>query len=532
MAGRDFFARVALEHNPSRKDELIESRPINYKKKYFRASAFACGRVVEKTYGEKLAGFKEELQLLREKYRPFMADFAPQPEATRKSKELKEFLFRYEESGDRNDISRVLNGEGGWEKVNIPDYRGPVGKWTGYYRTVFKYGKPCGRKRLFVKFLGADYIANVYLNSRYIGSHEGFFASFEFDVTGFIKHDSDNVLVVEVKNDIPTIGLDDEKLSGDKLYAATGPGWDDPETGWHHCPPGAGIYNRVIVEEREEVFLHSAFVRPDVDSSGIEVRAQVWNTASVNREIQLFLSVYPRNFKRESIENVAIEGVEPAGPGMNCYRFKLDIPDCRLWQCDEPWLYTARVRLEAAGGTAVDEKDIAFGMRKFHMDENADGKEHDKGSLFLNNWPVILRGANDMGHMQQCVMRGDFEQLVDDILIAKLANMNYYRFTQRPVQEEIYHFCDMLGMMNQIYRYLGPFADEDYMSAWIETQKYFGFDVWVLSALDGLEESDTYSVKTTAEFIDDDTMEIRKKIKTVKGNITWVTRIKRMSVVL
>ncbi|HHX59758.1 MAG TPA: glycoside hydrolase family 2, partial [Epulopiscium sp.] len=28
-------------------------------------------------------------------------------------------------------------------------------------------------------------------------------------------------------------------------------------------------------------------------------------------------------------------------------------------------------------------------------------------------------------------------------------NMNYYRITQRPVQEEIYDYCDMLGMMNQ-----------------------------------------------------------------------------------
>lgn len=39
--------------------------------------------------------------------------------------------------------------------------------------------------------------------------------------------------------------------------------------------------------------------------------------------------------------------------------------------------------------------------------------------------------------------------MVDDILIAKLCHMNYYRVTQRPVQKKIYDYFDMLGMMHQ-----------------------------------------------------------------------------------
>ena len=454
MAGQDFFARVALEHHPIGKDELSESKPIKYKKKYFKSSTLRCDKVVDKPYKEMLIEFNKDLEKLREKFKPFMSDFTPQTGTIRKSGELKEFQFRYEDERDRSDITRVLSGEGEWEKVSIPDDRGPVGKWTGYYRTVFTYVKPSGEKRIFIKFLGVDYISNLYLNNRYVGSHEGFFASFEFDVTDFIRYDKDNVLVVEVKNDLPTVGLDDENLNGDKLYAATGMGWDDPEVGWHHCPPGAGIYNRVVVEEREGVFLHSVFIRPDIDDSSVEVRVQVYSTANINREIKLFLSIYPRNFDDKYIVDIPIEGVEPAGPGMNYYRFRLDIPGCRLWQCDEPWLYTARVKLETDDGKATDEKDTVFGMRKFQMDERderdeRDEKAEEKGMLYLNNNPVILRGANDMGHMQQCVIKGDSDQLADDILIAKLVNMNYYRFTQRPVQEEIYHYCDMLGMMNQ-----------------------------------------------------------------------------------
>lgn len=46
-------------------------------------------------------------------------------------------------------------------------------------------------------------------------------------------------------------------------------------------------------------------------------------------------------------------------------------------------------------------------------------------------------------------MRGDFDRLTDDILLAKICNMNFWRITQRPVQDEIYDYCDMLGLMVQ-----------------------------------------------------------------------------------
>ena len=54
-----------------------------------------------------------------------------------------------------------------------------------------------------------------------------------------------------------------------------------------------------------------------------------------------------------------------------------------------------------------------------------------------------------MGAFQRCVMRKDWNQLIDDILLAKITNMNYIRLTQTPVQSEIYDYCDRLGLMLQ-----------------------------------------------------------------------------------
>jgi Beta-galactosidase/beta-glucuronidase len=445
MSKKDFFANIALGNITNETNELAESLPVDIKKTYFAKSDAACPVIEEISYEKRLEDFKASLQEIKNSYKPFLSDNVPASAHIHKKTELRTFQFRYMTDEDRN-IAYALDGQGEWELVGIPDYRGPVGKWTGYYRTTFKYSQVESNKRIYLRFYGVDYIANIYLNNRHIGFHEGFFASFEFDVTDYIYCDRDNVLLVEIKNDIPTVGLNDEKINGDKIYAATGLGWDNPNDGWHHCPPGAGICNKVILEEKPVIYIDSIYMRPDLDNDNIEARIQINNTKNENLPVKLYISVFPRNFKGESLAENHMEGeLEPAGNGLNYYRINIPIKGFRLWTCEEPWLYTARVNLDMGGHYLPDSMDSVFGIRKFHMDVESE----PRGTLFLNNKPIILRGANDMGHMQQCVMKQDFDQLVEDILIAKLANMNYYRFTQRPVQEEIYLYCDMLGMMNQ-----------------------------------------------------------------------------------
>ena len=156
-------------------------------------------------------------------------------------------------------------------------------------------------------------------------------------------------------------------------------------------------------------------------------------------EIQLC----PKNFTDgERVDYHA--AMKVIGMGRNEYRYQIPMEEFRLWSPDTPYLYGAVCTMKK-DGEIVSQACRHFGMRKFVSDETTE----PKGKFFLNNEPVLLRGANEMGHLQQCVMNGDFDQLRDDILIAKLCNMNYYRLTQRPVQEEIYDYMDMLGMMNQ-----------------------------------------------------------------------------------
>jgi beta-galactosidase/beta-glucuronidase len=91
---------------------------------------------------------------------------------------------------------------------------------------------------LFICFKAVDYKASVFVNGRLCGSHEGFFAPFEFEISK-TTHPGKNTLLIKVENDFSTTGGKDDKgnhVIGDKIYSMSGLGYDDPNYGWHTCP--------------------------------------------------------------------------------------------------------------------------------------------------------------------------------------------------------------------------------------------------------------------------------------------------------
>ncbi len=409
-----------------------------------------------------------ELSELRKKYLVYMEDYAPGITQTRKKISLKEFDWRVEKDSDISDFSNVLNGKGDWQKVKIPHYGPPLGRAVTYYRREIVIDSGMIQKgSLFVCFKGVDYKAFVFMNSSYLGTHEGFFAPFEFDITHVVK-EGKNILVVKVENDFTTLGSSNEKGNheiGNKIYAASGPGYDDPQDGWHHCPPGMGIYQECYIEARNPLHFNDLFVRPLIDSEEAEVWVEVNNFKGKPEQIKLQLSLYGQNFK-----NVVFEGMEylprtiyipgigdlakpddwkemnlKMGYGVNFLKFRIPVKNPRLWSNKTPWLYQLQVKLINEAGNITDVISGQFGMRSFTMDTVST----PKGMMYLNGQKIRLRGANTMGYMQQDVIKGDLKQLIDDILLARACNMNFIRLTQRPVQEKIYEYADKLGLMLQ-----------------------------------------------------------------------------------
>lgn len=396
-----------------------------------------------------------ELKKMREKYAPYLRNLAPDFPTTSKRVDIKDF---------------ILNGE---EKITIPYYGGPVGYAKQLYESKFNIENADG-KEIYICIGGADYEAIVMVNNEFAGRHEGFFSPFEFNITELVK-EGENDLKIILKNDFIYGGNNDfygtgQRLEGDKLYAATGIGWDDAMVGWHHCPPGMGLYDDVYIEYRNKTHITDVFVRPMPSEDCAEVWVEVENTEYIIKDVSFTISVYGQNFKTTMFEKMPFAGETiyyagmgdsltqadvkdimgkplslPAEKGNNLYKFTIPMKNAKLWEPQTPYLYQVQVEL-LYNGEVADTRKRQFGMREFCQDLD---NEEMKGMFLLNGKKTRLRGANTMGFEQLDVMYRNFEQLIDDILLAKICNMNYLRITQRPVQEEFYDYCDMLGLMIQ-----------------------------------------------------------------------------------
>ena len=411
---------------------------------------------------------QKELNRVREQYIPFMMNYAPEIEETRKQLPLTEFKWRVETKEDQQNFDGTLKGEGNWSVVEIPHFGPPEGRATTYYYKEFELSPDMlGFESQFICFKGVDYRVKVFVNSVLAGEHEGFFAPFEFNISKYIKPGT-NKLLVKVENDFSTLGSPDavgEKQIGDKIYAATGLGWDDPEHGWHHCPPGMGIYQDCYFESRNPIHINDVFVRPLLNEESVEVWLELNNFYENYRDIILNLSIYGQNFRDTVLTDFEyipsttyIPGVGDLakpndwqkstlkmGYGVNFLKVRLPVKSPKLWNNQTPYLYQLQVNLLDGNKKLTDAKVVSFGMRAFKQDTLS----IPKGQFYLNGEKRRLRGANTMGFLQNDVKNKDWGRLIDDILLAKICNLNFLRLTQRPVQPEIYDYCDQLGMMLQ-----------------------------------------------------------------------------------
>ena len=400
---------------------------------------------------------RQELERQLEIHAPYLKDLAPPLEGERVRVSLDSFDWRVETAGDRSDFLGTLAGQGKWQRVKIPHYGPPMGRAVTYYRTEFDVTQAMLDKgALFACFKGVDYKTHVFVNGALVGSHEGLFAPFEFEFTPHARLGK-NVLLAKVVNDYIMMGncaekgflAGAERLPGNKVYAAVGPGWDDPRVGWHSCPPGMGIYQDVSIEARRRVHIHDVFVRPLSEEGKVEAWIEVFNCDCKPVKVVIDLSVLGQNFSASAFHGTiqTLPGLKTlnVGEGVSCFKIPLTVSQPRRWEPDSPWLYQLQVKLFGDRGRLLDTAKQQFGLRTFRMEYD----KEPKGRMYLNGRGIKLRGANTMGAFQQCVMHKNWQQLIDDILLAKVTHMNYIRLTQCPVQAEIYDYCDRLGLLLQ-----------------------------------------------------------------------------------
>jgi beta-glucuronidase len=309
------------------------------------------------------------------------------------------FLAR--EPRDKRDLveydfatSPTLQVPGDW---NSQDERLFFYEGTIWYRRVFDYELGPGA-RLFVHFGAANYEAHVYLNGTLLGSHEGGFTPFNFEITELVRPEN-NSLVVKVDNQrrvdaVPTVNTD----------------W------WNY----GGLTRGVALIELPATFVRDYFIQLAPSSSDrIAGWVQLDGPGAAGREVMVRIP----EAGAETVVSTDADG-----------RATVDVEaDLVLWSPANPKRY--EVAISAADDVVRDH----IGFRSIAT----------RGSdVLLNGEPIFLRGI--CVHEQAPKRDGRAYGAEDARTLlgwVKELNGNFVRLAHYPHNEHMVRMADSLGVM-------------------------------------------------------------------------------------
>jgi beta-mannosidase len=370
-----------------------------------------------------------------------------------------------------------------WPTMRLPTnwYLTEVGDFFGtiWFRRTFAVPAELRGHRLFLRFGGVDYHADVWLNGDYLGSHEGMFNPFEFDVTERVDLDGTNVIAVKdgaprdpteyVQVDFTENPLSPpyrthqakaiQQIKGHMIDAMHRPG---AMTSFRSDGNSGGIWDSVELIVRPGVYVDHVKVftkiglkknwlgdgRDEPDGTAlVSVDVTIHNTTGEVVETNLGLEIVPKTFDgspHERSRGVVLQ------PGRTTHKLVLTIPDARLWWTwdhGSAALYTATVTVHR------DEVVLTFGIKEVVHDDAT-------GQWFLNGKRIYLRG---MRYISSLWMSEANETMWSDEL-AKMRELeiNAIRIGSHVEKDGFYSLCDEMGFLVwQVFPLHYCVADDD-----------------------------------------------------------------------
>ena len=302
-----------------------------------------------------------------------------------------------------------------WERTH------PEAEGIGFYRKIFTVPPDWAQRVLYLRFEGASYRTEVWLNGHYLGSHEGAYTPFRFDATMAVRIGSANELVVRVaglsrKSDIDGMPLQQVPAS---------------KQSWYYIE--SGLWGDVSLEAVPLLSCHDVVMQPDLRREAVGVEVVISNAHQNARAVELSLDVLSPvgNVVCHRRERVTIP------PGIARLTYRLDLPRPQRWSCESPHLYKLATELAEYGET-VDRRVTTFGMRDFAVRD---------GQFFLNDEPVYLRGVLLQPNYPVGLVAPPTREVMErEIRLMKEAGFNMIRAHLRPAPPGYLDLTDQMGM--------------------------------------------------------------------------------------
>lgn len=284
-----------------------------------------------------------------------------------------------------------------------------------WYKRTFSVPANWKSKDIVLNFGAVDWKADVFVNDILIGSHQGGFTPFSFNITPYLTGKSNQKLVVRVWD------------PSDKGYQPRGKQTSNPEGIWY--TPVTGIWQTVWLEPVATNHITSVKSISDIDNGTMNVTvgtsAPCCNTSVV--EVKLL----------DKGQVVA------SAKGLQGKELRLAVQNPTLWDTSNPYLYDMKVSL-IKDGKVLDDVKSYTAFRKISSKRDANGVMR----MQLNNKNLFQYGPLDQGWWPDGLYTAPTDEaLLYDIVKTKDWGFNMIRKHVKVEPARWYYHCDKEGIL-------------------------------------------------------------------------------------
>lgn len=284
-----------------------------------------------------------------------------------------------------------------------------------WYKRTFTVPANWKNKDIVLNFGAVDWKTDVFVNDILIGSHQGGFTPFSFNITPYLTGKNNQKLVVRVWD------------PSDKGYQPRGKQTSNPEGIWY--TPVTGIWQTVWLEPVATNHITSVKSIPNIDNGTVNVTvgtsAPCCNTSIV--EVKLM----------DKGQVVA------SAKGLQGKELRLAVQNPTLWDTSNPYLYDMKVSL-IKDGKVLDDVKSYTAFRKISSKRDANGVMR----MQLNNKNVFQYGPLDQGWWPDGLYTAPTDEaLLYDIVKTKDWGFNMIRKHVKVEPARWYYHCDKEGIL-------------------------------------------------------------------------------------
>lgn len=284
----------------------------------------------------------------------------------------------------------------------------------GWYSRPLLIPESWKGKRVFLIIGASEWNTKVWLDGKLLGSHQGGYTPFEFELTESVLYGHKQNLIIHA-DDTPS----DKRLGGKQGYGDV-----------------RGIWQTVYLEVRGSNYLDYVHFSPDIDHSKVKIDLGLKDLPEKDCRIVF-------HFKNGEQADF-IYTPKSKDRKLLAHQFEIQLNNQHLWDLDDPYLYEMQVAL-MKGNQPIDILNTYFGQRKISIMPLTGT---DVPYVALNNKPVYLQMCLDQSYHPEGYYTFPTDKFMrDEILLSKSLGLNGNRIHIKTEIPRKLYWADKLGLL-------------------------------------------------------------------------------------